>query len=154
MTPNHRDHARSVRYRRIAGRTLLATSLAVGLVAGCSDDDDAADAEAAYCDERADLREELDELANADLVADGADSVREDVDGVSEQLAEVREAGGEVVGDEADALRSALDDLRSAVAELGDSGIGQENRSGVVDAVEGVRSAGSDLLAALDTDCE
>jgi hypothetical protein len=143
----------------IATRWILAVALALAVVTACGgdddDDDDAAagDAEASYCDERDDLSEDVDELANVDLLGDGVNGVRDALDDVEEGAQEVRETGSDVVGDEVDALQSAVDGLRSAISEIGDSGIGQENRQGVADAVETVRTAGSDLVDALETDC-
>lgn len=140
-----------------AGRALLASVLIVGVVTACGGDDDdddaAADAETAYCDERDDLREDVDELAEVDLVGDGVNGVRAALDDVEESAQQVRDAGSEAVGDEVDALQSAVDGLRSAISELGDSGIGAENRQAVADAVAGVRTAGGDLVSALDADC-
>lgn len=132
--------------RRFAA-PLLALALTSLVLVGCSDDDD----EPSACAELQDAADGVRELGSTELIADGTDAARQELDDISDDLAEAKSAAGDQFGDEIDAVESAIDDVTSTISDLGDtpiSEIGSELTSGL----EQVQSAWDDLAASVDAD--
>ena len=87
---------------------VLAALLILGV--GCSDDE-----ASPVCDARDDVASSVEELRNIDVVDDGLDALRADLDAVADGLARFRAEAGNELEPQIDAVRDAVDQIRSAV---------------------------------------
>jgi hypothetical protein len=108
----------------------------------------------ALCQNKAALRASLDKLTHHS-VGSGENTAHE----IKHDLADVKERLTKLTADahgqwqpQISALKAALDKLQTAAADLA-SNPGASTVSAVVTALGGVTTAGSSLLAAMDTDC-
>jgi hypothetical protein len=158
-------------------RFALAAIALVGLVvlAGCGDSDDEttdttdgsaattgqptsttsgqAAADDAFCAAGDDLREDVEALADLDVVAEGVDGVRQQLDTIQDDVAALRESGREVAADEIASLETALDDLRTAVDALAGGDISAANARNAIAAIGEVGTAANAVRTQLDEAC-
>jgi len=90
---------------------VVAVLLLVG--AACGDDVSSA------CEAQETLQSSVDDLRNIDVVDDGLDALRTDVDAVADNLSTFRDEAGAELEPDVDAVRSALDEVRSTLESGG-----------------------------------
>lgn len=129
---------------RIFSGVLLSIVAMGGLVACSSDDDSAADQ---VCDERADLQEDLDEVA-ADLRAGNLGEARDSLDDVRSSAQELVDAVADLGAEERRQLGTDLDELQTDLDSLGTS----DGLSGLEQAFESVRDGVQGSLQSLQGD--
>lgn len=145
---------------RIPRAAILALVATTALVLGaCGDDsdgdgDEGASGEAGVCEARADLTESFAALGDIDVVADGTDALRDAIDQIGDDLAELREAAGDQASDEIDAVEAANDELSTAVGDLGDDEPIGEATGAVASALGDLSLALGDLVLAFGQDCD
>lgn len=123
--------------------TASALALASLLLVGCSDDD-----EPSACGELQDVADDVRGLMSTDVIAEGTDEVREDVDDLNAEWDEVRSAAGDQFGDEIDALESALSDVGATLEDLGGGSLDEvEDELGTE--IDAIRAAYDDLATAV-----
>jgi hypothetical protein len=145
----------------------LAPVLAVALLAlgACGDDDDdqtaptSAETESTtggdeLCAALDDLEQDIDTLADIDVVAEGTDAVRASVTAIGDDLSEIREVAPDAAPEEAEEFESALASLDDAVAALGDGSLTAESARDVIIAVTSTVQTGQRYVGALDDACE
>jgi hypothetical protein len=129
----------------------LALAVASLLLVGCSDDD-----EPSACGELQDVADDVRGLTSTDLIAEGTDEVRDDVDDLTSEWDEVRDAAGDQFGDELDALESALSDVGSTLDDLGEGSL-DEIEDELDTEIDAVRAAYDELTTAVSDelgDCD
>jgi len=146
---------------------LAAAAMAISLLAGCGDSDDEATdttdevasttggqaAADEFCAAGDDLRDDVEGLADIDIVADGVDGVREQLDTIQDDVAALRESGRDVAADEIASLETALDDLRAAVDTLAGGDISADNARDAIAAIGAVGTAAGSVRTELDQAC-
>jgi outer membrane murein-binding lipoprotein Lpp len=87
---------------------LLAALLLAGAACG---DEDASSA----CEARDELESSVEDLRDIDVLDDGLDALRADVDAVGDDLATFRAEAGDELGPQIDAVRGSIDQIRSTL---------------------------------------
>lgn len=138
-------------------RTLIAwivAGLFFGLLVACGGDDNGASAEDRFCDAGDQLRAQISDLSDFNVVEEGTGALEDRLDEIAGTVEDLRDAGSEVAQDEISALDTALDDLESSVDELGGEDLTAENAQAVVDSVLDVAAAANQVLTTLRDTCE
>jgi hypothetical protein len=155
--------------RRSSTRLALAMILAmvIAVLAGCGDSDDEpasttaqpittddqAAAGEAFCTAGDDLRDDVAALADIDVVAEGADGVRQQLETIEDDVATLRESGSDVAADEVESLETALGDLRTAVDALAGGDISAANARDAIAAIGAIATAADSVRTQLDEAC-
>ncbi len=147
---NHIPQQTVERLRRRPSRTvafLAGVALLVGLAAGCGDDTDPI---TAFCDAGDSLRADIDGLSEVDVVSGGTDALSEQLDAISGDIDSLRDSGEDVAAQEIEALDTSVDQLGTAIDSLGDDGA----VSDVADGVNAVIASAQAVFDELATTCE
>lgn len=96
-------------------KRIIPVVLALLLVGTACSDEEASP----VCEAREELESSVQELRDIDILDDGLDTLRADLDTVSEDLAALRAEAGEELAPQLDAFRGALDQVRSTVESGG-----------------------------------
>jgi hypothetical protein len=121
--------------------------IAVLLLVGTACDDDVSPA----CEAQERLQSSVDDLRNIDVVDDGVDALRTDVDAVADNLATFRAEAGAELEPEVDAVQAAVDQVRST---LESSGTPAELASSLATDVSGLVAAWNELTGAAQNLCD
>jgi archaellum component FlaC len=121
--------------------------VAVLLLAGAACDDDVSSA----CEAQQKLESSVDDLRNIDVVDDGVDALRTDVDAVADNLATFRAEAGTELEPDVDAVQAAVDQVRST---LESSGTPAELASSLATDVSDLAAAWNELKAASQNLCD
>jgi hypothetical protein len=125
----------------------IAGTLALSLVAACSDD------QASLCDARDDLRSSVEDLRDVDVAADGTDALTDalaDVDEALDRVADEAEADRE---NEVNAVRAAFDQLSTTVTAIAEEP-SPESVGAVGDALEDLAASVSSLVDEISSGCD
>ncbi len=121
--------------------------VAVLLLVGAACDDDVSPA----CEAQQKLQSSVDDLRNVDVVDDGLDALRTDVDAVADNLATFRSEVSAELEPEVDAVQAAVDQVRSS---LESSGTPAELASALATDVSDLAAAWNELTGAAQNLCD
>lgn len=121
--------------------------IAVLLLVGAACDDDVSPA----CEAKERLQSSVDDLRNVDVVDDGLDALRTDVDAVADNLATFRSEVSAELEPEVDAVQAAVDQVRST---LESSGTPAELASALATDLSDLGAAWNELTGAAQDLCD
>ena len=123
--------------------------LVVGVAAGCGDDESP---EAAFCDAADSLRADIDGLSDVDIIANGTSALTEQFDAIRSDVNELEDSGSDVAAGEIDGLDAAVKELGSSLDALGDD-VSVDGARAVADAATTVVTEAGVVLDKLSTTC-
>jgi len=139
-----------------AGRAVAlgaALALATAGIASCGSDDDSStsttSAQDAYCAAGDQLRTDIGNLADLDLISQGTDALRSALDDIDADVEQLVQSADDAAAPEIEQLQSSLDDLSSSLSDLGGD-ISSENVSALRSAIGDVTSAAGAVYDTLD----
>ena len=139
------------RFRGGLRSAALVTVLGAAVLTACGSDDNAEDAQDAYCDAGDAVRSSLASLTDLNLVAEGTDGLNSAVDEVRDDLNELRDTATDAAADEVSALDDSVEALKEAISGLS-GGVSTDDAAALGTAIQSIGTAAQDVYGTL-SDC-
>lgn len=131
-------------------RTIAPVLLSLALVGvACSDDDDDGGDASTFCEQRAELRDSVQELRDVNVVEEGVEALDTQLDEVLAEVTDLRASAGELAP-EVDAVKAAADSLKTSVAAASTL---PDKASALVAGLTDLSASWDALTTASDADC-